>query len=683
MGRGKDSYSFVKVIGVFVLIVAVNSVLFAAGAAGGKKEMGARIDLAKEAKLTASHTTAGGDYEIEHAVDGNPATAWVGKGQPLTWQPSNVIVEFAEPKTVQRVVLTSMKLRNLLAMKDLEIYAWAQNTWAGKTPLAVVKGIKELTTVIDFEPVKTKSLRIRIRDTHYYHSFPRIVEMEIYEALPGAKLKKLKDAPIADETRSERHLLDLAFGIVPVYPRTKFDPAKGYFYYAKSFADTMIAEGTDRYGKVHSPMFTSLMDMETHRNPLDTPGNSPGQRYGDRSIHGGNLFHDVMLLRALDYMSELTGNDKYCKAVTEYLKFFLANCPRPETGLFPWGEHAYWNFYDEKPGADKHEYLGGVPNSFWERMWQINPKAVRGEADGLLNHVTNLKNFHFDRHADINKPLPDPRPERYGGMDFPRHGGFYIGLWTFVYSKTGETKYLDWSKKMIGHHWRMRNKESGLPPGKSGSKEAAVTTTLALALNLLEAAQLLKEGDARARYEKVAKTYLDSILRVQHKPAEGKFLVSFPLGSSPETAEGSYGDPYAYGYGGGFSADYANLLVAVYRQTGDKRALELAEGFADYYAAHDPPPITECVYARVYASIVGLFVDLYEISRKDKYLVQAKRYAKYGIENLYHKGLFRGATNVDHYEAEMMAGNLVYNLTWLHAADRKADVKIEPNYFNR
>src|SRR5574340_1277084 len=122
----------------------------------------------------------------------------------------------------------------------------------------------------------------------------------------------------------------------------------------------MIDEGTDVYGREHSPMFTSLLDMDSHRNPEDTPAGVPGQRHGDRSIHGGNLFHDVMLLRAADYMSELTGEPRYAKAATDYLGFFLSHCAQ-KTGLFPWGEHAYWDFYREAPADATHEYLGGVP----------------------------------------------------------------------------------------------------------------------------------------------------------------------------------------------------------------------------------------------------------------------------------------------------------------------------------
>ena len=54
-----------------------------------------------------------------------------------------------------------------------------------------------------------------------------------------------------------------------------------------------------------------------------------------------------------------------------------------------------------------------------------------------MNHVVDLETFAFNRHADIRKPLDTPRPVIRDYLDFPRHGGFYIHLWTTVYRKTG------------------------------------------------------------------------------------------------------------------------------------------------------------------------------------------------------------------------------------------------------
>lgn len=650
----------------------------------GKTPVGRKINLATEAKLTASHTTT--EWKIQNATDGNPSTQWIGEDQPLSWQPTNIIIDFKETKNIQRIVLVSIKHRDMLAIKDFEIFAWGKKNWAGNTPLTVVKDTKQEINAVDFNPITTKSLRIRIHDTYYYHIFPRLVEIEVYEALPGAKTIKLEDAPIPNEKKSEQMILDRAFGKVLHFPRTKFNPSLGYRFYTTNFADTMIASGTDRYGKINSPMFTSLIDLESHRNPEDIPGNSPGQRYGDRSLQGGNLCQDVMLLQAMDNMSKLTGKQQYQKAVTDYLSFFLANCPHPNTGLFPWGEHAYWNFYEEKHTYDTHEFLGGVPHSFWERIWNINPKALIGEANGLINHVKDFDSFFFDRHADLVNPMSIPRPEKYGGMDFARHAGFYIHLWTFAYTKTKDPKYLAYAEKMLDHHWNLRSKNLLLPPNTKGAKSSSAVSCLALSLSLLEAAQILPaENKLKDRFETVAKNYLDAILRLPHKPATGQFLITAPMdATTPETATGGeYGETYKHGYGGGLSADYAGLLVGIYRFTKDERALKLAEQFADFYSKNNPPPITEPVYARVYASIIGLFNDLYDINHKLQHLEQAKRYGKSAIENLFYNGMFRGATNINHYEGDMMESSLVYNLVWLDALDKKEEIKIEPNYFMR
>ena len=500
------------------------------------------IDLSRAARIFASHATPGDEFKIENAIDGDPKTKWVGEGHPLGFQPANIVLQFDAPVVVRRVVLVSVVFREKLALKDVEVYAWGQNGWAGASPLAVVKGTRDVRTAVDFDPVRTTRLRLRIRDTwRDDHAFPRLHEIEVYSAGPGASGRVLKDSPIPDEKESERWLLRRAMGERIVYPGEPFDPAKGYVYYARSFLDTMIREGTDRYGPVHSPMFASLLDMNTHRNPEDTPPNVPGQRYGDRTVRGANLFHDVMLLRAADCLTDLTGEAEYRQAATDYLRFFVTHCRQP-TGLFPWGEHAHWDFYREAPGDATHEFLGGVPVAFWQRLWDLNPDAVRGEADGLMNHVVNLETFAFDRHADILRPLPTPRPARMGGLDFPRHGGFYIHLWTFTHSKTGDAKYLAWSRKMIDKHWKARNPVSGLPPGcpARGARSAGSSETmLSFSVSVLEAARLLPNGEATDRYESVARAFLDSILRLPHRPGDGEFLVDFPVDRKPEEAAGA------------------------------------------------------------------------------------------------------------------------------------------------
>ncbi len=646
----------------------------------------AKVDLAQEAKAFATHTAGDEEFWIGHVIDGDPATHWVGEGHPLTQHPTSIVIQFSRPTAVARLVLVSEIFRDRLALKDFDVYAWAENDWAGKAPLARVRGTRDMRTVVELQPVTTTRVRIRILDNwREDHTYPRLRDIEVYAPPAGTKSVELADAPIPDEKESERVLLRRAMGERIVYPAEPYDPAKGYLHYVRACLDTLISEGTDRYGAVRSPMFASLLDMETHRIPDDTPPPIPGQRTGDRAVRGGNLFHDVMMLRACDLVTKLTGDAKYHQTATAYLTFFLENCPQP-TGLFPWGEHAHWDFFAEAPGHHVHEFLGGVPTAFWDRMWTLHPDALRGEADGVLNHVVDLETFDFDRHADIGKPLPIPRPRGMGFLDFPRHGGFYVHLWTTMHAKTGEAKYLAWSHGIIDHTRSSCDPKSGLPPACTRTDRAqtiAVESVLSLSISMLEASRLLAPGRDRRRYESVATAYLDRILQLPHRPERGEFLVCFPAGTDDPGAGASYGDPYRYAYGGGFSADDAVLLVAAYRLTADRRALELAEAFAGYYAENDPPPPWEIVRAHTYASILGLFTDLYDVTKKPEHLAQAERYAQLAVERLFWRGMFRGATSINHYEGDLMVGNLVYNLAWLHALKSGAPVQVEPDYFNR
>ena len=649
----------------------------------------APIDLAGQAKVFATHHPKTQGSRIAHVLDRNPATYWHGAGQPLTEVPSSVIVAFGKPRTICRVDVTSQVFKNVLRLKDFEVYARAGGAWAGAEPLAVVKGFQRTgakntqtaTASCTFEPVTTSAIRIRIRDTwRPDHAWPRINEIQVWATDPPGRT--LAVSPVPEESKYERLLCDWAMGVRKRFPGTTFDANKGFLHYARAFVDTMLAKGTDVYGQVHSPMFVSILMMADQKHPGHLLPCIPGQRMNDRASFGGNLHHDVMLIQAMDVLTQITGDPKYKQAADAYLKFFLANCPSKATGLFPWGEHAHWDFHKEAPGHLTHEYLGGMPISFWERLWAIDPKAVIGEADGLINHMLDLDTFTWSRHANIATPQPVPRRPKFRPADFPRHGGFYITLWTFVHAKTGGPKHLDWALKTIDHHWRIKGEQSGLPPFTVDSQKCVMESAFSLALSLIEAAALLPDGKAKERYVHVANTYLDAVARMPHKPSEGHFATGCKRDERPEDAKGET-LPWTAAYGGKFTADDAVLCCLTHRLTGRKDYLRMAEDAGKFYATHDPPAADEVVRAQVYAAIINLFLDLHDQTRKPEHLAQAKRYATLAIERLYWNALFRGATGIDHYESQMMVSNLVYALVWLHVQGAGLDIQVEPNYFGR
>ena len=53
------------------------------------------------------------------------------------------------------------------------------------------------------------------------------------------------------------------------------------------------------------------------------------------------------LYELLYLLTVMTGNPRYGAAADAALRFFLASCLVPQSGLLAWGTHAQWDFYTD------------------------------------------------------------------------------------------------------------------------------------------------------------------------------------------------------------------------------------------------------------------------------------------------------------------------------------------------
>jgi hypothetical protein len=138
----------------------------------------------------------------------------------------------------------------------------------------------------------------------------------------------------------------------------------------------------------------------------------------------------------------------------------------------------------------------------------------------------------------------------------------------------------------------------------------------------------------------------------------------------------------AYG-GGDFAGADALLRVQAYRLTRNERHLQAARGFAEAYAGVEAVPAAGHIRAQVYGVLITLYLDLDELAGDDRWLPAAERYARFGIEDLYCRGLFRGASNLAIYDSELFVSTFVYALVRL--ADRRQNpaASVPPLYFHR
>lgn len=511
----------------FVLVAAMLLPIACAGVTADWQE----IDLSDASVLSdrgdwGHHRMAQG-LQPGVIIDGDETTAWnsdgVYPGIDLAVLPANLIIHLPRPTVVGRLeMLTSAD--ETRRVRDFEVHAQVDEGWA---LMGELRGNDQERIALDLDPASVQTLRIRLRgSTRRGNGWARIHTVRLFS--PGADhaATALAAAELPDETRAERLFLREAQGLRAPEPAISYDAEVGYLGYVTSFLDTMIEYGTDRYGEVHSPQFVSLLEIDGYQHPGGFLPSIPGQRWWDRALYGGNLAHDLPLLEAMDYVTELTGDAKYREAAHAYLQFFLDNCTDSPTGLWPWGEHVYWDFYRDRPRQDNlnHETFN-TPISFWQMAWQINPNAVRGQADGLINHVKDLESFAFCRHADITRVLPDPRPPELLNwlLDFQGVGGRLIQLWAFAWSKTGDEKYYGWIERMTDYFEECRLDQSGMLPVLSQhayrpSLQPSPGATLTVGLLMLEASELMVGSEAGARLELLGTELLEVVAQGDPPP---------------------------------------------------------------------------------------------------------------------------------------------------------------------
>ncbi|MGI5817329.1 MAG: hypothetical protein ACOX9R_04455 [Armatimonadota bacterium] len=633
------------------------------------------IDLSGAEAFADRYSTPGGSWghagPAPQIIDGDEESTWSSGGQDLSEVPANLFVTLAEPVEVGRmdviIPIHPTPETHPMRIVDMEIYGHVGDGWA---LLGEIRGNdQQPLIVVDLVPSRVEQLRLRILPrSETVTAWAMINEIKLYAPAAGVELVELQAAEVP-ETEAEKIWVREALGLRPDAPNVTFDPEKGYLGYVRTWFETMAEYGTDRYGEVHSPMFCGVLEIDSRTHPNMELPTVHGQRISDRATYGGNLQHDVMAIMAAHHVSEITGDQRYRQIARDYLQYFLDNCTDTPTGLWPWGEHAYWNFYTEGLGHTTHHLLCS-PLEFWELAYEMNPEAVIREADGIINHIRDLDTFVYNRHANIVTPLAVPRPENLtetDTCDFANSGSRFLRVWSFAYSKTGDEKYLEWCNNLIDHlEWSRIGGDGPLPVLSNRSHRPlpdrpSWDNTMLNGLSMLEYAPLLGDTETAERFRSVGQEYID-LVATQELPDPSREPV-FHAGR---------------GMGGG-KAHWAQ----VYRVTGNEYFLNAARNIALPYLNLEEIP--EDTWAKMKAQSFGvpidLMMDMYELEGDAKWLEAAERYARLAIETLYYNGLFRAAPDLFYQDAHTGTATIIYALVRVHAAVEDLEVDVPPNVY--
>jgi len=238
-----------------------------------------------------------------------------------------------------------------------------------------------------------------------------------------------------------------------------------YIAAVRTFADNVLALGTDHYGPTPTPLFVDGIDVDTHA-PV---------KWKSRDGHEWALCdfaNQQNLLRTLDGLTALTGEPRYRAAAAAATRYALDHLDRG--GLLAWGGHMAYNATDariesaENKGA-MHELKSHYP--YYEFLWQVDPAKTKTLMENIWRgHILDWSNLDFNRHAPKVKPGPLWDSAYKGGpVFFWGHGLTFHNAGSDLYYDaailsrlSGEAGPLVWAKRLAYRYVETRNPKTGL-----------------------------------------------------------------------------------------------------------------------------------------------------------------------------------------------------------------------------
>lgn len=481
----------------------------------------------------------------------------------------------------------------------------------------------------------------------------------------------------------------------------KIKKEKKYSQFVTECLDNLIEYGTDRYGPVNAPILVSILDVNTKtcpENPEPLDEYYRVTRRDRRNPAGSNLFTDQATLKSMYCLTLITENDKYADFAKKYSGYVMDNLV-DEKDFFWWGIHRHYDvFKDEMTGHQgNHHEIQAITHIDWEHLWNIDMEAVTKQINAIWEwHVIDKNTGEVNRHGDGK-----------AGCDFSMSAGAYIEAFSFLYSKTKDQIWLDRSLFLAEYYWKRRNISTNLFPDRpnaglnrfDGSCFVSSITGL-YCHSLLKAYELTGE----IKFRDQAISYLKAYSKYGFDPETGKFWGALQLDGTPIPGPRVYTDnidsnegyaaaqprgyldlwePYMAGYQ--YAIYTAQAYAFAYHLTKDPVLLESAMQFADWIEKTPPETIEtedtwyknysnnqglKGTYADKYGRSISFFLHLYILTKEDKYLTEAKKFADIAIEKLFRNGLFKGHPEKPYYEAMDGVGYLLYALLQLdHVMD--------------
>jgi len=468
---------------------------------------------------------------------------------------------------------------------------------------------------------------------------------------------------------------------------------RAWLDYVRECADVLMPRGTDRHGKVHSPLLMNILDVRTQARPANPEAFDEAWRVirrGRRGPGGGNLYLDQATLTVLHDLTAITGRKSYADFARRCANHTMTELV-DERGLFWWGYHRHYDARrDARTGHNGNHHEIHIQQIAWPLLWRINPQAVRKEIEAIWRwHVIDKKTGEVNRHADGRR-----------GCDFAMSAGEILLGFAFLHTrrKANGDLWLARAKLVADYYWQRREVATNLIPNRpnagrhrfdGGHFDTSITGLYCV--RLLEAYELT--GEKAFRDQAVA--YLKAYAKYGWDPSRKTFWGSLKLDGTPvpgpRLASGYQGyeprgpidlwQPYiagyehplataqAYAYAAALTKDPAVLATArkwaslIRRNCPPRRcqARTWYAGYAKHYAPHG-------TYAGKYGRAISFFLQMAGLTGDRTYRAFAGLIAREAASKLYYRGLFRSHPAKPYYESADGVGFLLRALVQLQRA---------------
>lgn len=279
-----------------------------------------------------------------------------------------------------------------------------------------------------------------------------------------------------------------------------------YLSAARAFADTVVEHGRDTYGAENTPLFVDGLHAKTLEPAI-------WKCRGETWVLS-NFASQQPLLRLLDGLTAMTGDEKYAQAAEDAAGHALEHLVTPN-GLLYWGGHMAWDLDGEKAVGqylDAHEMKGHQP--YYRLMHRVDPAATRRLMETVWgSHVLDWRRLDYNRHGSVTKPRPaqwDHAFEEDIEIPFPAAGGnlsfcnvtpplVHAGVVLAVLEDHEDA--LRWTRRLLYRWQQGRHPETGLCGGQlSYRKHDRAQDALGHVHPTINEAQIVASYHQRSRY---------------------------------------------------------------------------------------------------------------------------------------------------------------------------------------